>query len=553
MIPGWFDTHLPVLPVLVPLATAIVMLFAGDHEGDAHDVARIRRQRGLALVSVALLAVIAWRLVDRASQDEILVYRLGEWQAPYGIALVVDRLGAFMIALLAAVAIPVVVYASGGWDAHGRHFHPMLQLQLMGLSGAFVTGDIFNLFVFFEILLLASYVLMVHGQGRERWRAGVHYVALNLTASALFLVGLGLVYAGAGTLNLADLALRVPQADETQSRLLRAGGMVLLVVFAFKAAVLPMAMWLPATYEAASPPVAALFAIMTKVGVYAIWRVHGVVFGAGGEAVPLVEPWLLPAALVTSLVGVMGALASRTLSRLVGWLTVSSVGTILAAVGLFDPRAWGAALYYLANSTLVIAALFMLAELVAAQRSAADRLEPSTPVAQPVLLGLALLLAAASTVGLPPLPGFIGKAMLLEASASHPWNVPVWATVLTAGWLTLIGLARAGSILFWHTVPDRTGAARGEDRVLPAGAVGGGSGASARLVAATLSLLAGSVLLSALAGPTTDYAQAAARQLTDRAAYGRAVLGAESERSTTRPYGAGISPDTDGESPGGGR
>jgi multicomponent K+:H+ antiporter subunit D len=502
--------HLPILPVLLPSLTAILMLLIGD------DPERRPLVRGLALLSVALGAVLGSMLVMNAAEGTLMVYRLGDWPAPFGIVLVIDRLSALMLLLTSAVALPVLLYASGGWDAHGRHFHALFQFQLMGLMGAFATGDIFNLFVFFEVLLIASYVLMTHGLGKERLRIGLQYVVLNLVASALFLIGVSLLYAFTGTLNFADLALRVPQVQGGEGTVLKAAGLILLVVFGFKAAMMPMAMWLPATYAAASAPVAALFAIMTKVGVYAILRVHGVVFGADG--LPLL---LLPLALATSVVGVLGALAAHTLPRLVAWLTVSSVGTILVALGLHSEAAWSAGLYYLLNSTLVIAGLFLLGELVASQRGPmAHRLEPCSPVAQPALLGLLLLVAAASAAGLPPLPGFIGKLMLLEASVAHPLAATVWTVVLAVGFLTLIGLARAGSVLFWSVRPD-----------VP----GGSAGASPMLLLATLSLLAMSVLLSVFAAPVQRYTQATAQQVLQRADYAKAVLGSPTA-DTVRPY-----------------
>jgi len=512
--------HLPILPVLVPAITAVLLLLLGDA-----DEQRAWARR-LALASALLGAVFAFQLVDLAGSGVLTVYRLGEWPAPFGIVLVVDRLSALMLALSAAVALPVLMYASGGWDAKGRHFHALFQFQLMGLNGAFLTGDLFNLFVFFEVLLIASYVLMTHGLGRERLRVGTHYVVLNLAASALFLVGMALMYGLTGTLNLADLAVRVPRIEGGEASLLQAGALLLLVVFGFKAALVPLAMWLPATYAAASAPVAALFAIMTKVGVYAIWRIHGVVFGAdAGASAFTVQPILLPLALATCVVGVLGALAAHSMPRLIAWLTVASVGTIVAAIGLFSAAAWSAAMYYLVNSTLVIAGMFLLAELVATQRGRmADRLEPCSPVAQPVLLGLMLLLAAASNAGLPPLPGFVGKLMLLQAAAGHPWAVAVWTVVLVVGFFTLVGLARAGSILFWAVRPD-----------MPANTVGG---SPPRLLAATLALLVMSVLLSVWAAPIQRYTAAAAAQLQDRDAYSRAVLpeSGGTEAQTTRPY-----------------
>ena len=517
--------HLPVLPVLLPLFSAVVLLVIGDGgSGAAHGSPALVRARLFSLVSVALglVAAVALALALDAASGEIRVYRLGEWPAPFGIVLVVDRLSALMLVLAQLVALPVLLYASGGWDVRGRHFHALFQFQMMGLCGVFVTGDLFNLFVFFEVLLIASYVLVVHGQGRERFRVGLQYVVLNLVASALFLIGVALVYALTGTLNLADLALRVPQVGGPEAAVLQAAALLLLVVFGFKAALMPLGMWLPATYAAASAPVAALFAILTKVGVYAIVRVHGVVFGVdAGASAGAVQPLLLPLALATSVVGVLGALAAHTLPRLIAWLTVASVGTVLAGIGLFGAAAWSAAFYYMANSTLVIAGLFLLAELVASQRGdVAQRLVPASEVAQPALLGTMLLLGAASVAGLPPLPGFIGKLMLLEAASAHAWAVAVWAVVLGVGFATLIGLARAGSILFW--------AVREETQDTAA------SGASPRMLAATLSLLAAGVAMSVFAAPLKRYTDAAAAQLLDREAYARAVLG--SERDSVRPY-----------------
>lgn len=520
-------THLPVLPVLLPAFTAMALLLIGDHGADAHgghDHPKLRLARTLGLVSVLLGLALSVAAVARAAGGDLLVYRMGEWPAPFGIVLVLDRLGALMLLLTSLVALPVLWYATGGWDAHGRYFHAMFQFQLMGLNGAFVTGDLFNLFVFFEVLLIASYVLMVHGQGGQRLRVGLHYVVLNLAASSLFLIGVALLYAKTGTLNLADLALRVPEVRGADAAVVKAAGLLLLVVFGFKAALAPLSLWLPATYAAACAPVAALFAIMTKVGVYAIVRVQGVVFGAdAGDSALAMAPVLLPLALLTGVVGVLGALAAHTLERLVAWLTVASVGTVLAGVGLYGAAGWSAAFYYLVNSTLVVAGLFLLAELVAAQRGdAADRLVPASRVAQPALLGTLMLLAAASAAGLPPLPGFVGKVMVLQAAAAHPWQAAVWAVVLVVGFLTLVGLARAGSILFWHVQDDQPVAS---------------SGASPKLLTATLALLATTVAMSIAAAPIQRYTDAAARQLVDREAYARAVLGpAGLDSPTTRPY-----------------
>lgn len=519
--------HAPVLSVVLPMLTAVVLLLIGDAggmtaQGGAHDDAPLRWRRFVSLVSALLGLVMAIGLVLHAAAGELLVYRLGEWPAPFGIVMVVDRLSALMVLLTYLIALPVLWYAVAGWDGRGRYFHAIFQFQLMGLAGAFLTGDLFNLFVFFEVLLIASYVLLVHGQGRERFRMGVHYVVLNLVASGLFLIGLSLVYAATGTLNMADVGQRLVQLQGDTLLFARAAAFVLLVVFGLKAAMLPLYFWLPGTYAAASAPVAALFAIMTKVGVYSIVRVHWQIFGAEAAGAALaVADWLLPLALATSVLGVLGALAAHSLGRLVAYLTVSSVGTILAGVGLFTPVALSAALYYTLHSTIVIAGLFLLVELMAAQRGEMrDRLQPAHAMREPVMLGVMMLFGAASAAGLPPLPGFLGKLMVLEASSGLVAQAWVWSVVLVVGFLTLVGLARAGVIVFWHVQPA-TGAQA--------------SGSSRWMLAPVWAFMALTLALAALASPVKRYTDAAAAQLSAPADYVRAVLGSTAQPSM-RPY-----------------
>jgi multicomponent K+:H+ antiporter subunit D len=392
----------------------------------------------------------------------------------------------------------------------------------MGLNGAFLTGDLFNLFVFFEVLLTASYGLLLHGRGAERLRAGFHYVVVNLAASALFLLGAALLYAVTGTLTLADLALRVPQVAPPEVPLVRAAALLLLAVFAVKAAVFPLYLWLPRAYAAAPPPVAALFAIMTKVGVYAIVRVHGSVFGADAGAAALVAgPWLLWGALATAALGAVGAFAAATLARMVAYLAVASVGTLLVGVAVSSGASLGAALYYLVHSTLAIAALFLLAERIAAQRAVAgDRFAPDAPVAEALALGAAFAVGAASVAGLPPFSGFVGKLALLQSTAALPATALVWTVLLATGFVAMIALARAGSALFWKTV-DAAPAARG-----PAAGL-----------APVLALLACGMALAIGAAPVQRYTDAAARQLADQRPYAAAVLRG-SGPATARPYPA---------------
>jgi multicomponent K+:H+ antiporter subunit D len=259
--------HWIILPVVLPALLAPLIGFVMRHD--------ITLARTASMAGTVLLVAVALGLTGLAADGTTHVYRLGDWPAPFGIVLVLDRLSALMVLLTAVLALIVLIHAiATGWDARGRHFHALFQFQLMGICGAFLTGDIFNLFVFFEVLLIASYGLMIHSGGKERMRAGLQYVVMNLAGSTLFLFALGTLYASTGTLNIADLAARIPEIPAEEAALVRVAAILLMIVFAVKAALFPVQFWLPATYANAPAPVAALFAIMTKVGAYAILRVH---------------------------------------------------------------------------------------------------------------------------------------------------------------------------------------------------------------------------------------------------------------------------------------
>ena len=284
--------HWIIAPVVLPaiLAPLIVLWMRYD----------LVTQRVASVIGMLALLTLAIVLLVSASGHPPEVYRLGGWEPPYGIVLVLDRLSALMLLLNAILGLVVVLYAIGsGWDRRGWHFHSLMQFQMMGINGAFLTGDAFNLFVFFEVLLIASYGLMIHSGGKARLKSGVQYVVYNLAGSTLFLFALGTIYAVAGTLTMADLATKVAQMPAGDSALIRVGAVLLLLVFAVKAALVPLQFWLPATYSNAPGPVAALFAIMTKVGVYAIVRVYTLIFPITGTTDTLIHDILVPAACVT--------------------------------------------------------------------------------------------------------------------------------------------------------------------------------------------------------------------------------------------------------------
>jgi multicomponent K+:H+ antiporter subunit D len=509
--------HLPVLPILLPLVAGALLLMLHD--------AGIRARRRLSAVAMLAMAAVAVLLVGLADQGAHLVYQLGNWPSSVGIVLVVDRLSALMVLLTVVLGGVALSYASSGLDDRQPHFHALLMFQVMGISGAFLTGDIFNLFVFFEVLLIASYGLLVHAADSERLKRATHYMAINLTGSSLFLIALGLIFGLVGTLNMADLARKVAAQPAENAALLRAAALLLMVVFAIKGALLPLWFWLPRTYAAATPAVAALFAIMTKVGVYAVYRVHTLVFGAeAGAVADVAQPWLLPLGLATLAIAALGALAASTLRTLVGYLVVASAGTLFTAFGVGGQAALGAALYYLVHSTLIAAALFLLADLVARHRPiAGDCLRTDDAIRRRDALAFAFIVAAVAVAALPPLSGFVAKVALLDAFAAHPSGGWLWTVVLASGLLVIVAMARAGSHLFWRPPP----------KDLP-----GASPIAAPTLAETAplaALLTASIALSVMADPVLRYAQAAAGQLLAPDRYVEAVLG---QQPVERPEAA---------------
>ncbi len=521
--------HLVAVPVLVPMLAGAAMILAGD------------RWRGavvaLGLLSTTALVVTAILLLAMADGPKVHIYRLGDWPVMFGIVLVHDRLSALMLALVAVLGLAAFVTALARWDRAGAHFHPLFQFQLMGLNGAFLTGDLFNLFVFFEVMLAASYGLALHGSGTARVRAGLHYIVVNLVASLLFLIGVSVVYGISGTLNMADLAARMRDVAAADRALLEAGLAVMGVAFLMKAAVWPLGFWLPATYAAATAPAAAILSILSKVGAYAVLRVWLLLFGGeGGDSAGFGGPVLLAGGLLTIAFGSVAVLATQNLSRLAGASVLISSGTLLAAIGADQVEVTGGALFYLASSVLALGALFLLIELLERGRDpGADVLavtreafgtgdeddEANEPeeagVAIPAIvaiLGLGFTACALLLAGLPPLSGFLAKfAMLvpLLGPADAPIPAARWvliAALVLSGLATLVAMVRVGIDVFWASPPATV------PRV-------------SLLELAPVGLLLGlGVALTIGAAPAMDYMLAAAASLHAPGAYLDGVLGA---------------------------
>ena len=447
----FWTAHTPIFSILLPAFTAFILVLLGNPGSGslAHDWRQPWR-RGISYVSSILGLAIAVQYLIFASSGQIAIYNLSEWAAPFGIVLVLDQLSAFMLVLTYVLVVPVMWYASKEWDQRGRYFHAMVHFLLMGLTGAFLTGDLFNLFVFFEILLMASYVLLLHGQGKARFQLGIHYVAINLVASAFFLIGLGLIYGSVGSLNMADVARLMPLLEADQHRLAVAGGLLLFVVFGIKAAMLPVGLWLPKTYAVATTPVAAIFTIMTKVGIYAIIRVNATVFDDSLSQEILMN-WLLPIGLITSLYGAIAAIGTDRLRRFIGFMILSSIGTILVAISLNNTAAWSAALYYMVHSTLIAAAFYLLSGWITSQRGEfKDHFKVAPQMKQQKLVSVVYLLIALMMAGLPPFSGFFGKVFILQATAGSPHQLIIIICVLLVSLFSILGFTRVGFVLFWR-------------------------------------------------------------------------------------------------------
>jgi multicomponent K+:H+ antiporter subunit D len=540
-------SHLVVVPIVLPLVTAALLLLLGQ---------RRRRFKSLVNVSATLAglvvaATILWRVNGAGVPGETAVYLASNWEAPFGIVLVADRLSALMLVLTGVVSLCAALYAEAGWARASVSFHPLFQIQLMGINGAFLTGDLFNLFVFFEVMLAASYGLQLHGSGWPRVRSGLHYIAVNLLASSLFLIGLAVLYGVMGTLSMADVAAKLALVPARDRGLLHAGAAILAVAFLIKAAIWPLNSWLVPAYSATSAPVAALFALMTKVGIYTLLRLWTLLFSADvGPSLHFGQPVLLYGGLLTIAFGALGLMASLRLGRIAGFSIIVSSGTLLAALGVGNASVTSAALFYMLSATLAVSALFLLVELIerittdgqpelpevdlapGEDTNLDDEQVPLVARAYPVsiaLLGLAFMSSAVLVAGLPPLSGFIAKFSLLAAvlssegaarvtpaaSSSTAWMI--FGALLLSGLAATISLFRAGIRHFWSS--------------------GGRFAPHLKSVeaAAVLTLIFSCVLLTVFAERVTRYTNATAAQLHAPGEYIESVLSTKARPSPTRP------------------
>ncbi len=486
-----------IAPVVWPLLTAVVLLALGE---------RPRVRRAVSLASLLGLLGVELALGAAVADGAVLVHRLGHWPAPFGIVLVADRLSVLMLLLASVTGLAVLLYEAAEPERRldDVPFSPLFHFLLMGLNGSFVTGDLFNLFVFFEVLLISSYGLLTLGASARQLRAGFQFVVLNLLSSALFLFGVGTLYGLTGTLNLADLAGKVATLGPADATLLHVAMSALLVVFASKAALIPLAFWLPDAYPAPPAAISAMFGgIATKVGVYALLRVWSTAFESvrGGTAEVLIV-----LGIVSMLVGVLGAVAQSELRRLLSFHIVSQIGYLVFGIGLFTVGGVAAAVFYLVHYTIVKCSLFLVSGLAERLGGSADLKHLGGLARNSPLLAALFFVAGVSLAGLPPTSGFFSKLLVASAGleAGHWIGVTV---AFVAGILTLFSMMKIWTMAFWgapvHAHP----------RPLDAGG----------LVAAGL-LVSFSITLAVAADPLWRFSRATAEQVLDTPAYVAAVM-----------------------------
>jgi len=487
-----------VAPILIPLLTAIAGSLGWG---------RARFQCTIGVAGALALLVAAVALFVRVHDTGVLAIQVGNWPAPYGITLVADLLSALMLVVTAVVGLAVAAYATTEIDDRSlaAGFFPFFHVLLLGVCGAFLTGDLFNLYVWFEVMLLASFVLLASGGGRRALTSSVTYVTLNLLASVFFLTAVGVLYGEVGSLNLADLAgkLRTPGALEAS----RPVAMLLLVAFGIKAGLFPVFFWLPASYPTAGFAVSALFAgLLTKVGVYALIRVFTLLF-------PLSEtglaPLFLAVAAATMASGVLAAASQGHVRRILSFHIVSQIGYMMMGLALATPLALASAIFYVLHHIVTKTNLFLVSGLIERAGGGEELARLGGFGARRAGLAVLFAIPALSLAGMPPLSGFFAKLFLIRAALDVEAFVSV-AVALGVGLLTLFSMTKIWNQAFWKPAPEAHGA---QPRSLRGAAVG----ASAALAVVTVALGLGAEALWSVS-------QSAAQQLLDPSDYLRTVL-----------------------------
>ncbi|QCR53183.1 Na+/H+ antiporter subunit D [Brachybacterium sp. SGAir0954] len=493
------------LPVVLPLAGAAATLLLRH---------RHKVQLWLTILTLAAILAVAIALIALVPASGVLVLQIGDWTPTQGIVLVADRITALMLLVSSAVTLAVLLYSSGQTVAENSErtpvaiYHPTYLALVAGVSMAFLAGDLFNLYVGFEVLLASSYVLLTLGGSASRVRAATTYVIVSLLSSVIFLSAIAAIYAATGTVNMAMLAVRLDGLQEGTRMVLE---LLLLVAFAIKAAIFPLSAWLPDSYPTAPAPVTAVFAgLLTKVGIYAILRLETLLFPASQ-----LSNLLLAAAALSLVIGILGAVAQTDLKRVLSFTLVSHMGYMLLGLGVSTRLGMTATIFYVAHHITVQSTMFLVAGLIE-QRGGTTNLARLGGLAKAApVIAVLFFVPAMNLAGIPPFSGFIGKVGLVEAGIAYDrpagW-ILVGASVLTS-LLTLYAIAKIWNRAFWQAPSEDVIA---NDHPVPRVMTG-----------ATTALVAFSVGLTLAAGPLMTYSDEAARAVLERTPYVSAVLGDE--------------------------
>jgi multicomponent Na+:H+ antiporter subunit D len=493
-------------PIALPLATGALLLVGRFSP---------QRERAIALLSTSALALLSIALLSEVSREGILVLQAGGWSAPFGISLVADRLGAAMVVITGVIGLAVVVYAMADLDARRLRFgfHGLMQVMLGGVCGAFLTGDVFNLYVWFEVMLIASFALLVLGGERAQLDGALKYVALNLVATVLFLSGAGLLYGMTGTLNMADLHGKL--AGVENQGLVTAVAVMFMVAFGIKAAMFPLFFWLPASYHTPPVAVSALFAgLLTKVGVYALIRFFTLIFT---QDVEYTHGLLAVASGLTMLTGVLGAAAQSEFRRILGFHIVSQIGYMVMGLALGTPLGLAGAIFYVLHHIIVKANLFLVSGVARRLGGSFELAELGGFYRRSPLFGVLFLIPAFSLAGFPPLSGFWAKLMLVRAGLDlGAWWVV--AVLLIVGLLTVYSMTKIWAEVFWKEHPTRPGGLPSAPREL-------GRAERACLLLPVVGLALLTVAIGLWPAPLLALAEGASRELLDPMGYVERVLG----------------------------
>jgi multicomponent Na+:H+ antiporter subunit D len=492
---------LPALPILLPMAVALALSLLRGHQ---------RRSHGIALGGAVLHMAVATLLLATVLKHEVVVLWVGDWPAPFGICLAADYLSAVMVLITAVIHTAVITYARHDIDPSQVRtgFYPFMQILTAAVCGAFLTGDLFNLYVWFEVMLMASFGLLVMGRSPGRLTGGVKYVTVNLISTLFFITAIGLIYGMTGTLNMADLHVKAAGVQNTD--LLTAVATLLMVAFGIKAALFPLFFWLPAAYHTLPVPVSAFFAgMLSKVGIYALIRMFTLVFTSNTGTTHSI---LLVVAALTMLFGVVGAASQMEIRRILSFHIISQVGYMVLGLALFTPLALTGAIVYLVHHIIVKANLFLVSGLVQQAGGSFSLKSIGGLYKTNGLLATGFIIPAFALAGFPPLSGFWPKLLIIKASLeSHQYTLALLSAAV--GLLTVFSMIKIWSEAFWKPAPAE---AHGSSFKRPL---------SPWMLVPVFSLALVTVLLGLCMEPVIQFAMAAAGQLMDPQFYIEAVLG----------------------------